>query len=219
METVDATFSTPSKWLICGPSGSGKSLFLLKLLKYQKDLFNCKFEKIVYFYGLTEPDINIATLDNIEKVPGSSISEDFLNDFDPRLKNAIILDDLMNEIGNQTLIANLFTKVSRHRNITVFLILQNLFPKGKYYTDISRNANYIVLMKNPLGLSQIKLLDQRIFGKNSEFLQVYKSVTRDDPYSYILLDFNQITPDNLRVRSNIFPDDNFNIVYIPKVKL
>lgn len=219
MEKVDATFSVPSKWIICGPSGSGKSSFLIKLLSFHKELFNCVFDRVVYFYGQSEPDINILSINNVEKIQGLSIDNDYLDSFDKNFKNIIILDDLMNEIGNQTLIANLFTKISRHRNITVFLILQNLFPKGKYYTDISRNANYIVLMKNPLGLSQVKLLEQRIFGKSSEFLQqVYKNATKDDPYSYLLLDFNQVTPESLRVRSHIFPTDEYNVVYIVKNK-
>jgi len=150
---------------------------------------------------------------------GSSIDDDFLSTFDPKVNNVIILDDLMNEIGNHSIIANLFTKVSRHKNIMVFLILQNLFPKGKYYTDISRNSNYIVIMKNPIGINQIKLLEQRIYGKGSKFLeQAYIDSTKKNPYSYILLDFNQETSDNLRVRTNIFPTDENKIVYVQKIR-
>jgi hypothetical protein len=219
MQVVDATFSKPSKWIICGPSGSGKSSFLIKLLNFQIELFDCVFDRIVYFYGQSEPDLNFFIIENIEKIEGSSIDDDFLSTFDPKVNNVIILDDLMNEIGNHSIIANLFTKVSRHRNITVFLILQNLFPKGKYYTDISRNSNYIVIMKNPIGINQIKLLEQRIYGKGSKFLeQAYIDSTKKNPYSYILLDFNQETSDNLRVRTNIFPTDENKIVYVQKIR-
>jgi hypothetical protein len=219
MELVDATFKVPSKWIISGPSGSGKSTFIIKLLTYQRDLFDCIFDRIVYFYGQSEPDLNLLKINRIEKVNGFQIDEDFLDTFDPNLRNVIIFDDLMNEIGDQVIIANLFTKVSRHRNITVFLLLQNLFPKGKYYTDISRNAHYIVLMKNPIGLSQIKLLEQRIFGKGSTRLQnLYLESTNTNPFSYLLLDLHQETQNSLRVRSKIFPTDDYNIVHVLKLK-
>jgi competence CoiA-like predicted nuclease len=68
-------------------------------------------------------------------------------------------------------------------------------------------------MKNPIGINQIKLLEQRIYGKGSKFLkQAYIDSTKKNPYSYILLDFNKETSDNLRVRTNIFPTDERNLI-------
>ena len=55
--------------------------------------------------------------------------------------NNIILDDLMAEATHSPLVSRLFTQ-GHHRNASVILLLQNMFAKGKYSTDISRNAQY-----------------------------------------------------------------------------
>ena len=42
-------------------------------------------------------------------------------------------DDLMEEAKDSKLVSKLFTQ-GRHRNVSVILILQNAFPKGKFNT-------------------------------------------------------------------------------------
>ena len=50
-----------------------------------------------------------------------------MDNFDGREPILLIVDDLMQET-NET-IANLFTKGSHHRNVSVLFLVQNLFPK------------------------------------------------------------------------------------------
>ena len=71
------------------------------------------------------------------------LSED-LCEINARYNNIIILDDLMAEATDRPVVSRsrLFTQ-GRHRNASVILLLQNLFPKGKYNTDISQNAQYL----------------------------------------------------------------------------
>ena len=52
------------------------------------------------------------------------------------------------EIADET-VANLFTKGSHHRNVSVVFLAQNLLPKNKCARTMSLNAHYIVLFKNP----------------------------------------------------------------------
>ena len=56
------------------------------------------------------------------------LSED-LCEINPRYNNIIILDDLMAEATNSPVVSRLFTQ-GRHRNASVNLLLQNMFPKG-----------------------------------------------------------------------------------------
>jgi hypothetical protein len=48
----------------------------------------------------------------------------------------------------------------RHRNASVILLLQNMFPKGKFNTDISRNAQYLALFRSPSDIgNKLELLE------------------------------------------------------------
>jgi hypothetical protein len=81
----------------------------------------------------------------------------------------IILGDLLTEVySNQ--VWYLFTKRSRHRNISVILITQNLFHKGRYFRDISLNAKYIVLLNNVWDKSQFSDLARQVYPENSKSL-------------------------------------------------
>ena len=71
-------------------------------------------------------------------------------------------------------------------------------------------------MANPRETTQIKRLSQQIDGTNFIY-DCYKNETKNKPYSYLLLDFDQDTPEFLRIRSNIFPGDEM-ITYVKKEK-
>ena len=58
------------------------------------------------------------------------LSED-LCEINARCNNIIILDDLMAEATDSPVVSRLLTQ-GRHRNAIVILLLQNMFPKGKY---------------------------------------------------------------------------------------
>ena len=58
----------------------------------------------------------------------------------------VILDDLLNDIYS-TQVCDLFTRGSHLRNISVILIMQNLFHQGRSCGDISLNAHYVVALK------------------------------------------------------------------------
>ena len=68
-----------------------------------------------------------------------------MNVFDGSVPVLLVIDDLMQET-NET-VANLFTKGSHHRNVSVMFLAQNLFPKNKFARTISLNAHYMVLLR------------------------------------------------------------------------
>ena len=67
--------------------------------------------------------------------------------FGPTRGGVLVLDDLMEEGGQDKRVLDLFTKDSHHRNITVLYLTQDLFPPGKFSKTINRNAHYIVAFK------------------------------------------------------------------------
>lgn len=70
----------------------------------------------------------------------------------------LVLDDLMEEGGQDKHVLDLFTKDSHHCNITVLCLMHDLFPPGKLSKTINRNAHYIAAFKNPLDQTGIQTI-------------------------------------------------------------
>jgi len=136
-----------------------------------------------------------------------------LEDFDGSEPVLLIIDDLMNETDES--VANLFTKGSHHRNVSVAFLVQNLFHKNKHIRTISLNAHYMVLFKNPRDASQFASLARQMYPNKSAFaVEAYKDVTRM-PYSYLFVDLRPEQDEDLHLRTNIFPGET-RYVYVPK---
>ena len=97
----------------------------------------------------------------IDTIPGIEFYEGIPSEIDSRYfldvnkHNVIVLDDLMAQSGGDKRIANLFTKGSHHRNLSVIYIVQNIFHQGMETRNISLNTRYIVLFKSPRDKQQI----------------------------------------------------------------
>ena len=78
--------------------------------------------------------------------------------FGPVRRGVLVLDDFMEEGGQDQRVLDLFTKDSDHRNITVLYLTQDLFPPGKFSKTINRNAHYIVAFKNPRDQAGIRTI-------------------------------------------------------------
>lgn len=213
---MDTRWQHPWTSLICGPTGCGKTVFVRKFLRNLPAMSNVAFDRIVFYYG-DSLDPDTAALQNstvhIHFCEGLPQPDDYSND--NHLKKLLIIDDLMRESSNNTVV-DLFTKGSHHKNISVMFITQNIFHQGRGQRDISLNANYIVIFKNPRDRAQIQHLARQVYPENPKFLsEAYHDAT-SQPHGYLLLDLKQSTPDEYRCRTTIFPDDQQIQVYVPK---
>lgn len=205
-------FQHPTTILISGPTRSGKTYFVISTLEFH--LINPFPTKILWFYKewQTAYDNVLKKIPNIEFING--IDEQKLEQINSLDRNLVVMDDLMNSASTSKQVANLFTQESHHKNLTVILLVQNLFHQGKEMRTISLNAHYIILYKNPRDQSQIKYLSQQIFPDNSKFLtNVFHHATAV-PHSYLIIDLHPETSEDLRILSNIFPDEKIR-VYVP----
>ena len=99
--------------------------------------------------------------------------------------------------------------------MSVIYIVQNLFNRTKNHRTMSLNSNYIVLFKNPRDKAQVTFLSRQVFPHKPKILQqAYNDATRH-PHSYLLLDFQQSTPENRRLKTEIFPGEN-QFIYVEK---
>ena len=51
-------------------------------------------------------------------------------------------------------------------------------------------------------------------GVNAQ--EIFHDITKSKPHSYLLIDFHQSTPDEIRFRTNILPHEYPPIVYVNK---
>ena len=111
---------------ICGPTGSSKSTFVMRLLKNITEMLSEKVKKIYYFYNNWQKNFDQQNNGNIEFRQGLPSEEDFKR-FPNSEHSILVIDDLKIPALNNIFIANLFSRELHHRNISVMLILQNLF--------------------------------------------------------------------------------------------
>ena len=199
---MDVRLACPFTMLVCGASGSGKSIFTRKLL-HNKEIVANSPRRVVWCYGIWQAEF---ALDNYEYHQGLP-SVEILDQGDMIL----VIDDLMQEAKSSSVVSDIFTKYSHHKNITCICLLQNLFPRGSEMRNISLNSNYIVLMKNCRDRAHIRHLATQMYPGNSAFLsKAYEDATRS-PYSYLFLDFRNTTSEKLRVRTGVFPGETMYV--------
>jgi len=209
---MDLRWKHPFAALVAGPSGSGKSYFVERFIKDLNKICDTDFGENIHWYhpvGLS-PGSSFSSSSKIKFKQGLPDIEDF-DGLEPSL---LIVDDMMRETDSN--VVDLFTKGSHHRNLSVFFITQNLFHQGKGQRDISLNAHYIVLFKNPRDRAQIKHLARQVYPRDPKFIEdAYEDATRP-AHGYLLLDLKQSTPDEMRVRSCVLPDEAaYQYVYQP----
>ena len=197
--------------MVVGASQCGKTHFVQQLLTSPRIAYpDKKPVKVYWFYNQWQPiyeDIRRVLKKNIRFAQGVPDLNEDLSNIHPALNNMIVLDDLMAEAKDSPVVSKLFTQ-GRHRNASVILLLQNMFPKGKFNTDISRNALYKVLFRSPGDRKQIDIMAEQTFAKDRpHFMKAYTQET-ENPYGYILLDNHPRTTSDRQVVADVFGQCN-----------
>jgi len=168
--------------VVAGPMGSGKSKWVLQLIDHAEEIIEPPPTRIWYCYG--EFQLTFNSYPRVHFHEGLPELSDWV--FDGLESTLIILDDLMSETNQ--LVANMFTKISHHRNVSVVYLTQNVFDKNKYARTISLNANYLVLFKKRHDGSQFATLARQMYPSSWKFAkEAYKDAT-SAPYGYLLID-------------------------------
>ena len=172
-------------------------------------------EHIILYYGEWQSEYRDLGKD-IEFREGLPQSTDWLNDPKPKL---IINDDLVRELSSGGAIVNFFTKGSHRNKLSVICITQNIFHQGKGQRDISLNAHYIAIFRNLRDRAQIRHLIRQLYPENPRFLEEAYQDATSQAFDYLLWDLKQTSSDNCRFRTCIFPDDEYQYVYVPRKQM
>lgn len=220
----DVMFKSPFTAILSGSSNGGKTVLTRNILYYKHLLFDKVPKKTFLFYKKQQEIYNemlkMGLVDELIEIEDEMIGENEFERIVSPYKNLggslCIFDDLMEQINSTN--SKIFTKIAHHENCSILFLTQSLFVDNKHYRVMSRNATYIIVMKNPRDVSQIKNLSSQMGVDKNLLVEAYKEATKR-AYSYLLMDFHPTTPDHIRLRSDILPGTSPMRVYLHKNSL
>ena len=210
----DLKFQTPCSICVSGPSQSGKSYWILKLIKNRSTLFSTNFHQLIY---CIPENLSLNRNPIFEEVkltfPGAQlhfglpdVTKLNLNfDNSPKL---LIIDDLMTEFLSNYQMVKLLSVEVHHCNITTIFTLHNLFAPSKFGRTLTRNVNYKILFANRLDLKEIRNVSLQISNLPTFLSESFDFLNKEFPNepAYIIIDGHiKSNLKNFFVRSQIFP--------------
>ena len=210
---MDTALKHPFTAIVAGPTKAGKTVWVRKLVQNLEQMVFPIPEEVYWCYSEWQPlygEVE-ATNSRVHFLQGlPDIQELKTGTEKPKL---LILDDFMQEMKGDKRLVQLFTKGSHHWNVSIVHIVQNLFFDGLRTSRV--NAQYLILMKNPSDKLQAATLAKQLYpGKTGYFMEAYTDACKDS-YGYLFVDLCQETPENMRLRTKVFPGE-LQIAYLPK---
>lgn len=202
----DTRFQHPFTMMVSGCSGSGKTYFTKKMID------NCispPLDSVIWFYSEWQESYDTMP-SSVQMVPGMPGSLEKYIEGDGN--RALVFDDLMTECAKNDMLADAFTKLRHHRNISVVLLVQNLFIQGKVMRTIHLNTEYFILFSNLRDKTQIRHLAMQLEPAHVKKLMAAYVDATATPHSHLLVDLKPHTPSALRYRANSLSRDA-QIVY------
>ena len=203
MELYPFKFGFCSNTIIYGPSFSGKSTFVQKVLT-NPYLWEEPIDKIHYYYGIESESLKKMK----ELFPSANFTyglpEDLETPFDPNLNEVAVFDDLGAEIEQSKEFCQFLSRITHHKRIHAFVISQFIFGGGKFKRQQASNYSMVVLFPSKRSAYQIQILGKQVGVADSRFIvQAYNDATKEN-HGFLILDLRESSPSEVRLVSNIF---------------
>ncbi len=213
VEEFKYQFPTPVRFIFSASSGYGKTYRLFHILEYADVLFDDpkQFKTVFYYYSLWCREFDHFKYLVTEFIKGKPTEEEVLSKVEPYEHSGcvVILDDFLTEMDKT--FANIFTRISSHCKVNVFLLWQNFFPSGNsgsgFGKTIRQNCTDLIVFKNVIDKSQFtNFAKQFLPGKVRLLREIYEHVTQKQ-YSYLWIDLRPSTSEKFRLMTNVLPDE------------
>lgn len=199
----DFRLENDSSMIITGPSKSGKSTFVINMMKQKDRLFRHPIQRVWWFYGIESPFHETLKTFNVCMKQGLP-SQDDLSQITRH--DLVILDDLQQESKTCEDITNLFLKATHHKEFFAIQINQYIYG-DKEQRMRNGNAHYFVAFNNPRNQQQLGQFVSKMFpkGNTSLIYRIFHDVMKTEgKYGYLFIDFTPQCDSNLRLRTNLF---------------
>ena len=201
----ETKFTFPFRMILAGSSGSGKTHFAGRLLEKQ-DLFEQNVSAVYYYYPcyLKEAPVNWHELLDIPVSyhVGLPTKEELM---EMPSRSCVVIDDSFDSAIQSSAIDHLFRVISGKRKISVIVMTQNNFTKGRYGREIRNSCNYSVLFRNCCDTS----INQNV-ARMAGLKKAFEAASNDQngvKFPYIFIDQSQQGQmSNFRLYSDIFSD-------------
>lgn len=200
----------PSHILISGGSFTGKTTFVLELLRNLHLLMDPCPQYIIFIYSEWQPIFDTMQRERlvdqwVSEIPDYETLRSFALPFKAARGSLIIADDLGSEFLESDTLMKFSTVQSHHLNCSLITITHSLFMNSKNYRISTANAQYYVLMKNLRNQREISTLFSQIRPyESSKFVQMYqRAVSKKN--GYLIIDLHVKSSDATRLRTSIFP--------------
>lgn len=212
-------FGHPGNMGVFGPSKSGKTTFLQKLVQHRDEIFRftkgeSEFKSVVYYYGSTWQPVFQTLSDEDPSIqfrmgyPKNAIREEIPEEDRPAL---VIFDDLEREIQKNPKAIDIVTRDSHHLGLFVVMVFQNLYPSGKHVVAMYRNMDTLVYFRYSNNDYAIISRFRNFYSggkKASDLMEIYKKWT-EERGGYMVIDNHPDLEgkDTFSIRKGVFPQD------------
>lgn len=223
--SFNPSFPQGATHLLIGASGSGKTYRMCDILKLKDTLLQNgdKINNVVFCYADWQPTYTHLKEQKlvskwINKMPSNDEFIALVSPFQHQGGSIVVIDDFMGDINKELM--KIVLNSSRHYNTSTFILFQSLFPPdNKIARQISLNAKFLHIFKNPRDNYQIAQLARQLRPSSFKWLvQAYYKIT-EEPYSCLLVDLMQNTEEKFRFRSHYLPREGPTRVWFERGSL
>lgn len=215
----------PSLITTFGSTSAGKTYTTYRILENMNLMYEQPVTRVLMVYSvehdlISKMEANIPNFTAHKGMPSEQYIDTWIAENDTsgtHPHKLIVFDDMQSVLMDTPHIMQLACVKMHHTNTSVHFLVQNVYNKGRFSRTISLQSTYYLILKSLRDRTQLGVLSRQVFPEHPRLLiQAFKDVCQREKYPYLLLDLSCNGKDDTRVRTNIFPQDEYMVVYRPK---